>query len=207
MQTLFEAFTLGFLGGLVPGAVLTMILVSVLQKGFVGGVRTFLYCVLAEIVIVAVLLSVILSLPLPNTTFHYVGFIGGLVLVYFAWNIQKIKQVEANTANVALFTIQKIFILSATNALLYIFWLTVCVPLMLSLAETTSLFTAVSSFMLAFEIGWALSTFALLLVFLKMRNVLTKERYVHLTFRVVAFIMFLLALRLWWQSLSSLQII
>ncbi len=211
MQTIFAALTLGFIGGLIPGAVLTMILVSVLQGGFRGGLKTFSYCVLAEVVIVGILLSIVLILPIPHSVFHYIGIIGGVFLLYLAYQVAQINTVTDVTmtpGSTSVLSPFRIFILSATNAPLYIFWLTVCLPLMLQLAILMkSTVFAVISFMTAFEIGWITSTFLLLLLFVKARPYLTHPIYVKYTFRVVAFVLILLAIRLMFISMSGIGLI
>src|SRR3989344_5847041 len=97
MQIIFEAFGLGLIGGVVPGSILTILLVSVMQGGFPAGLKAFFWSLAAELTIVAILLLVLFTLPISPGTFNYIGLIGSLVLFYFAWQIfhlQKIDQPE-----------------------------------------------------------------------------------------------------------------
>lgn len=179
---------LGAIGGLVPGAVLTILLVSVLQGGLRAGLRAFWWAMLAEIVIAGALLLVAAQLPLGENFFLLLGGVGGVVLFYFAWQVFQLRSVSIENGTV-LFSPQKIFLLSATNAPLYVFWTTICFPLIWELARTWSLALAAPLYFLAFEIGWGITTFGMMLVFVFSRSTLTNERVMRLVFTCIALIL------------------
>ncbi len=203
MDVLLQAFVLGATGGIIPGAVLTILLVSTLQGGLPGGLRAFGWAMLSEILIAGGLLLVATQLPLTPVIFTWIGIIGSLVLLYFAWQVFQLRAVKVHEET-ALFTPGRIFLLSATNAPLYIFWTTVCFPLVWQLATTWPLSLAASSYFLVFEIGWALTTCAMLFLFVYARAVLTNERIMRGVFMFVAFLLCGLGLRLLIQSLLQL---
>lgn len=189
MDILLQAFVLGAIGGFIPGAVLTMLLVSTLQGGLKGGLRTFAWAMLAELIIVGVLLLAALQLPLHTSTFMAVGFVGGIVLLYFAWQVFKLRAVRIQQNGPVLFTPSKIFLLSATNSPLYIFWTTICFPLIWRLGESLTLPLAAISFFIIFEIAWATATLIMLLLFVFSRKTLTNEHVMHKVFIVIALIL------------------
>jgi threonine/homoserine/homoserine lactone efflux protein len=188
MDILLQAFVLGAIGGFIPGAVLTMLLVSTLQGGLKGGLRTFVWAMLAELVIVGALLLVALQLPLQTSAFIVVGFVGSIVLLYFAWQVFKLRSIKVENGSV-FFTPSKIFLLSVTNSPLYIFWTTICFPLIWRLGETWPLTIAALSFFVVFEIGWAIATVATVLIFAFSRKTLTNEKIMHKVFVAIALIL------------------
>ena len=207
MQILIETFGLGLVGGIIPGSILTILLVSVMRGGFKSGLRSFLWCLAAELTVVGILLLVIFTLPIPKEIFNFIGLVGSLVLFYFAWQIFNLKQIDRPEETGAVFSGKQIYLLAATNAPLYIFWVTVCAPLIWQLAESWPLARATISFMLIFEIGWTLSTFIIMLLFVKGRNFITNPKVMKKVYAGASFLMFLLGIRMLHLSLSSLGVI
>jgi len=207
MQILIEAFLLGLVGGIVPGSILTILLVSVLQGGFKAGIRAFSWCVIAEVSVVLVLLAIMLSLPITPDVFLYLAIVGGLVLFYFASQILKLSKIDHPDNSDTVFSAKQIYLLSATNAPLYIFWITVCTPLIWQLAEQFELYTSAFYFMVAFELGWGLSTFCIILLFAKSRNLLTNPKVMTKVYLGIALFMTLLGIRMWYTALQELNIL
>jgi threonine/homoserine/homoserine lactone efflux protein len=204
MQTLIEGFSLGLIGGMVPGSILTILLVSVIQGGFPAGLRAFLWSLAAELTVVGILLIILFNLPISAKTFNYIGMIGGLVLFYFAWQIFHLQKIDQPEKSGAVFSGKEIYTLAATNAPLYIFWLTVCAPLIWRLAEQWPLGISAISFMAVFEIGWSLSTFTIMLLFVKARKYLTNPRIMRKIYIGASMLMFLLGVRMLYLSVSLL---
>lgn len=204
MQILIEAFLLGLVGGLVPGSILTIILISVLQGGYKSGLRAFFWSFLAELTIVSILLLFVLSLPFTTTVFSYIGMIGGVVLFYFAYQILGISKISNPENQETLFSGRQIYLMSATNAPLYIFWITVCAPLIWKLTEQFSVSIAAVSFLGFFEFGWALSTLVILLLFVKSRKILTNPFIMKRVYQGVSLFMFFLGARILYTSLTAL---
>lgn len=203
MNTLWEAAILGLVGGLIPGSILTILLVSVMQGGFRAGLKSFWWCLGGELITVTVLLFLVFSLPIPKIIFDLMGLIGCVVLLYLAWQVSKIRAIEDPNQEL-FFSPQKIVLMAATNAPPYIFWLTVCAPLILKLAETWGVFKAASSFMITFEITWALSTFIVMLIFVKGREYLGNPKIMGHVYKAVAILMGIVAFRMLHLSISAL---
>lgn len=206
MQVLIEAFGLGLVGGVVPGSILTILLVSVMQGGFSSGLRAFLWSLAAELTVVALLLVGLFTLPIPEELFSYIGLIGGGVLFYFAWQVFYIQKINQPQGEIEIFSGRKIYTLAATNAPLYIFWVTVCSPLIWQLSKGWPLVLSAVSFMTAFEIGWALSTFLIMLVFVKARRHLINPNIMGKVYLGVLTFMALLGIRMLYSSPISLGI-
>ncbi len=204
MHEVLEGFGLGFVGGFVPGSILTILLISVIQGGFASGIRAFFISLFAEIVIVGILLFALVTLSVPDEAFLYVGVLGGLVLFYFGSQVLRIQSIEKPEDTRTTFTPAKIFILAATNAPLYIFWLTICAPLIWQMSQHYPLVFSAAWFIAAFEIGWSLSTFAVLMAFVKMRQHLTNPHIMRKVYLGIALFMFLLGVRMLYTSISAL---
>ncbi len=208
MHILLQGFGIGALGGIVPGSILSILLISVMQGGFRSGLRAFLWCVIAEVLTVVVLLSIIFSLPIPLIIFQGIGLVGGVVLFYFAWQVSQIRnfglpsEEERET-----FSAGKIFLLAATNAPLYIFWTTVCAPLIKELAVHQGLFLSATLYMTSFEIGWSITTFLVMMIFVYARNKLTDPVLMRRTYLGVAILMAIIGVRMIHLSLSLLEVI
>lgn len=204
MQTLIEAFGLGLIGGVVPGSILTILLVSVMQGGFTAGLKAFFWSLAAELTVVGSLLIILFTLPTPEGFFNYVGLVGSFVLFYFAWQIFNLRKVDQPKTINIVFSGKKIYILAATNAPLYIFWVTVCAPLIWQLASHWPLLISVSSFMVIFETGWSLSTFTIMLMFVKGKQYLTNPKSMRKIYLMLAVVMFLLGVKMFYTSVMSL---
>ncbi|OGG60349.1 hypothetical protein A2765_06360 [Candidatus Kaiserbacteria bacterium RIFCSPHIGHO2_01_FULL_56_24] len=178
MYILLQALTLGIVGGLIPGPILTLLLISVLQGGLSAGIRAFVWAMLSEVVIAGGFLLIATQLSLSDTVFAVIGLVGGLVLLHFSYRVFQLRSVTVQNGEI-IFTPTKIFIISGTNATLYIFWITVCFPLIWQLGATWGLVEAAVSYFLAFEFGWGSATFCMMLIFLFARATLTNERIMH----------------------------
>jgi len=204
MNSLVEAFFLGLTGGVIPGSILTILLISVLQGGFKAGLRAFGWCLAAEVLIVALLLTIILNLQLPTQVFSYIGLIGSSVLFYFAWQVTKLSKIEQKVGDQKVFTGWRIFILSATNAPLYLFWITVCTPLIWQMTDEMSLSTAAVTYTLLFEVGWALSTFLIIILFVTTRNILTNPKIMSRVYLGIATFMAFIGCKILYTSINQL---
>lgn len=203
MGILIQGFVLGLVGGIVPGAVLSILFVSAMQGGLRAGLYAFWWAMFAEVVIAGGLLLVFAQFSLPPAIFNVIGLCGGVALLYFGRQVYQLREVAVEVSR-PMFTGTKIFFLSATNAPLYIFWTTVCFPLIWQLAVSWGLMSAAVSYFVLFEIGWGISTFAMLLLFLFSRSTLTDQRIMHRVFIVVALILGFFGVRMFITSALAL---
>ncbi len=204
MQILIEAFGLGLIAGVIPGSILTILLISVIRGGFPAGLRAFLWSLAAELTVVGILLTVLFTLPIPKELFTYIGLIGSFVLFYFAWKIFHLQKMDQPEIVNAVFSGKEIYTLAITNAPLYIFWVTVCTPLIWQLSKTWPLSLSVFSFMITFEIAWSLSTFIVMLLFVKGKQYITDPKSMRRVYLILAVIMFLLGVKMLHTSVVSL---
>lgn len=201
MDILLQAFVLGAVGGLVPGAVMTLLFVSAMQGGLPAATRAFLWSMVSEICIAGGLLFIATLLPLDQKFFAGVGALGGVALLYFAYHVFQLRRMHID-GETTLFSAPKIFLISATNAPLYIFWSTICFPLIWQLAARWSLPIAALSYFTAFEIAWGITTYATVLAFVYSRSFLMNERIMHKVFIGIALVFVAFSIRLFLSAVA-----
>ena len=203
MHTLLQGFTLGVVGGLIPGPILTLLLLSVLQAGLAAGLRAFIWAMVSEVVIAGTLLIIAIQLPISDSFFTALGFIGSGVLIFFSYQVFQLRSVTVQNQGVT-FTPQKIFIISVTNATLYIFWVTVCFPLIWQLSAAWGIPVAAGTYFLSFELGWGLTTFGMMLLFIFVRPWLSNERIMHTVYIFLSVVLAALSLNMLIRALMML---
>ena len=184
--------------------ILTILLVSVIQGGFPAGLKAFFWSLAAELTVVGILLFILFRLPIPQGLFNYIGLVSGFVLLYFAWQIFHLQKMGEPEKAGTVFSGREIYTLAATNAPLYIFWVTVCAPLIWQLGSHWPLSVSVASFMVIFETGWSLSTFTVMLLFVRGRQYLTNPKVMRKVYLILSLIMFLLGIKMFYTSIMSL---
>ena len=193
----FSIFLLGFIGGAIPGAILTSAFTEVLREGFVKSLKVVLFAGISEIIVASFILFALFSVHIPQGIFYIISFIGALVLIWIAKQIWGIKKLHDNGK---IFNFQKIFLLTVFNGPLWIFWSTICVPQAYMLSQKIQGGQIV--FLILFEIGWFTSTLLLTFLFSRFRPFLVREGVVSKVFKVFAFILMLFAVRLVFTSLA-----
>ena len=66
MTDLFNAFTLGLVGGIMPGIVTTAMFIEVLRNGFFAGIRVIFFVFLLDVAIGSTILIAFFVLPIPE---------------------------------------------------------------------------------------------------------------------------------------------
>lgn len=176
---LFTAFTIGLIGGAIPGPVLTSILTEVLEHGLLRSLRILFFAMSVEICVrcVATLLAGVL--PVGGIAFNMLSLIGAFVLFRVAQKVWRIRDVRASGSSIELRTLA---LMIACNGVLWSYWLTVCAPDALRLAEMIPGGSLV--YLGVFEIGWLLSTFGMACVFASCRQLLTHPKIMPLLFKI-----------------------
>lgn len=184
-------FLLGFIGGSIPGAILTSAFTEVLREGFIKSLKVVFYALVSEVIVASFILLALFSVKIPQGIFYGISFVGALVLVWIASQIWAIKKLHDNGK---IFDFKKIFLLTVFNGPLWIFWSTICVPQAYILSQKIAGGQAL--FLLFFEIGWLSATLILTFLFSRFRPLLVKEGVVSKVFKVFAGILLLFAIRL-----------
>lgn len=190
-------FVLGFIGGSIPGPILTSAFTETVREGFVKSLRVVAFALVSEVIVASCIMFLLFSVHIPQSIFYAVSFVGALVLLWMASQIWTIKKMHENKK---LFNFQKIFLLTAFNGPLWIFWSTICVPQAYVLSQRVHFGQAL--FLLMFEVGWLSATLLLTFLFSRFRPLLTKEGVIGKVFKVFALVLILFAIRLVSTSIS-----
>jgi threonine/homoserine/homoserine lactone efflux protein len=193
---LFSVFALGFLGGSIPGPVVTASFTETLRGGFIKGLRILLMSVVAESIIAIVILSGFHYIKIPYYFFHLVSLVGSLVLVWFAVQTWKIKGVEESGE---IFTFKDIFLMLVSGGPFWIFWITVCVPQASLLNQ--DIWGGYVLFMLIFEAGWLAATSLWVFIFSRFRALFKKKNLISVVLKVLAVALVIFAIKLIVESL------
>lgn len=178
---LFTAFTIGLIGGAIPGPVLTSILTEVLEHGLLRSLRILFFAMIVEICIRIVATQLAGILPVDGMAFNLLSLVGAFVLFDVGRKVWKIRDVRAASSSIELRTLA---LMISCNGVLWTYWLTVCAPDALRLG---GLIPAGSFIYLAvFEVGWLLSTFGMACVFASCRSLLTHPKIMPALFKFIA---------------------
>lgn len=188
---------LGFIGGSIPGPILTSAFTETVREGFLGSLRVVAYALLSEVLVASFILLLLFSVHIPQSIFYAISFVGALVLVWMASQIWAIKKLSDKGK---IFDFKKIFLLTVFNGPLWIFWSTICVPQAYVLSQKIPMGQVL--FLLLFELGWLSATLMLTFLFSRFRPLLTREGIMSKVFKVFAGILMLFALNLVVTSLS-----
>jgi threonine/homoserine/homoserine lactone efflux protein len=170
---------------------MTSVFAEVLRGGFRKSLRIMMYALVAESLVA---LFVLLSFSFLNPqqyVFQGISFVGAVVLTWLALQVWKISSVEGETKQV--FSFPKIFALTILNGGFWIFWITVAVPRAFSLDAYMPFGKFL--FLLVFEAGWLATMLVLSFLFSRFRELLRRKNLVSVTYRILATLLALFALR------------
>ncbi|NTW30065.1 MAG: LysE family transporter [Candidatus Moranbacteria bacterium] len=191
LTTLLEIFLLGLVGGAVPGPMMTSVFAEVLGRGFVRSLRVVFHALVAESLVALFVLLAFSWLSVPESVFHLVSLVGAVVLLWLAWQVWHISAVPEEGGEV--FPFRKIMLLTVLNGGFWIFWITIAVPRAFSL--DVMLPAGHFLFLLVFELGWLAAMVGLAFVFSRFRDLLHRKGLVSLTYKLLAILLTLFALR------------
>lgn len=194
---MIEALLLGLIGGVIPGPVLAATFTEILQNGFIKSLRIILLAMFTETIVALISLVALTYFKLPQTFFYIISFIGAGVLIWIATSIWKIKKID--TDDKIHFSFAKIASMILANGLVWIFWITVCIPKAVRLGE--QLLFGQYIFLVFVEIGWLVSTVVVALIFSNFRKYLSNPKIVPVIFKVFALIFIYFAISMIYNSL------
>ena len=188
---LLEIFLLGVVGGAVPGPIMTSVFAETLRSGFSKSLSVVFRALVAESIVALFVLLSFSFLDLPEYVFQVISLVGAVVLVWLALQVWKISAVEGETKEVFLFP--RIFILTILNGGFWIFWITVAVPRAFSLDALIPFGKFL--FLLVFELGWFAAMLSFGFIFSRFRELLQKKNLVSATYKFLAILLALFALK------------
>jgi len=200
---LLTALTLGLIGGLIPGPVITAIFTQVLQSGYKSSLRIVFIAMLVETAVAVVSLLLFSSLGLNESVFRILSFAGAVVLLWIANSLRKVKTLD--TDEQVFFGPWKITVMILTNGVLWTYWITICIPRAVLLEKSLPMGDFL--FMGLVQGGWLISTLVIAWVFSRFRQLLSRPRVIPFVFRVFALIFFYFAVDMVYRSLVYFSVI
>lgn len=202
-QELLTALTLGLIGGLIPGPVVTAIFTQVLQSGYRSALRIIFIAMAIETAVAVVSLLLFSSLGLNESVFRILSFAGAVVLLWIANSLRKVKSLD--TDEKVFFGPWKITVMILTNGVLWTYWITICIPRAVLLEQALPLGDFL--FMGLVQSGWLISTLIVAYLFSQFRSLLSRPKIVPAAFKVFALIFVYFAVDMVYRSLVYFSVI
>lgn len=194
---IITAITLGLIGGLIPGPVITAVFTQILQAGYRSSLRIIFIALAMETFVAFVSLLLITSLGLQEWVFRILSFAGAAVLAWIAAGLWKVRTLD--TSETVFFDPWKITVMILTNGVLWTYWITICIPRAVLLAEEIPLGDYL--FMALVQAGWLVSTLVVSYVFSHFRKLLSTPRMIPFAFKFFAMIFLYFAADMTWKSI------
>ena len=198
IQELIIAGMLGLIGGVIPGPVITAVFTEILQEGFGRSLRIIFIAMVTETVVALVSLLLLSALGLPESFFRGLSLAGALILVWIAWSIWKIRSLDSGEK--IMFSLWKIILMILSNGVLWMYWITICIPKAILLGQQVTL--GAYLFMGLVQLGWLASTLIAAFLFAQFRKILSRPRVVPVVFKVFAMAFIYFALDMIYKSIS-----
>lgn len=197
ISVLFLALSLGLIGGVIPGPVLTAVFTEIVRSGFRTSIRIILISFTVES-LVAVITLLLMKLPnLNEDVFYGLSFAGAIVLVYIATRLWQMRNID--TGERRLFGPGRIILMILTNGMLWIYWLSVCIPQAVLLGQKVK--AGEYLFMILVQAGWLVSTTLTAWIFSRFRPLLSNPRIIPWMYRIFAMAFVLFAFLMGFKSI------
>ncbi len=192
LTIIIGALTLGFVGGAIPGPVLTTIFTEIVETNFLRSLRVLFLAMLVETAVRLSALLLVGSLPLDGAVFQGLSLVGAAVLLRIALKVWRMRSVGQGTQ--PSFDFKTLALMIVSNGMLWTYWLTACVPDAMTLGEMIPYGQYL--FLLVFELGWCLSTFLMALIFSSFKRLLSHPRVMPILFKFFALVFAAFAIKM-----------
>jgi len=187
---ILSAFILGLIGGVIPGPVLAATFTEILQSGFLKSLRIIIWAFLVDTTVALISMLLLSSFNLHENIFRIISVAGAVILVWISISIWKIKKIDSE--NKVSFSFWKISLMILSNGMLWIYWITVCIPRAMILNE--KIFMGNLLFLVLVELGWLISTIFIAIIFSQFRNLLSNPKVISVIFKFFALVFLYFAL-------------
>lgn len=128
-QTYFTPVVLGFIGGVTPGPILILAFSDFLNSSShkLQALKIVLTVVFTETIIALFLIITSRSLRIPDFAFHLISILGITILISLMVKMFKVNDISYSSERKNL-SLVKIFFLMLFNGPLWVFWITICLP-------------------------------------------------------------------------------
>lgn len=139
---LISGISLGFIAGISPGPLLTLVITETIKHNKKEGFKVALSPLISDLPIVMVTILIIGKLHSFDNILGVISLLGAAFLLYLAWENIKIKQIEISLHKAKSRNLKKGIIANLLSPHPYMFWLLVGAPFTLK-AYQNNIFSAV----------------------------------------------------------------
>jgi threonine/homoserine/homoserine lactone efflux protein len=195
---------LGLSAGFAPGPLLTLVVSETLRHDVKAGIRVALSPLITDLPIILLTVFILERLAAYGPVLGVISLIGGVVLIYMAWQGFFVKGQEVTLGVEIPKSLTKGIIVNLTNPHPYLFWLSVGGPTIIK-AMNIGLMAA-GGFLIGFYLFLVGSKVILALITGRSKTFLTGKWYL-LTLKILALLLFLFALMVVREGLILLEIL
>lgn len=127
----------GLSAGFAPGPLLTLVITQTIRHNTLEGIKVAAAPLLTDVPIVLVSFFVLNKLSTPGTALGIISVVGGLYVLYLAYETLTIGPVQVNVSQAQPRSIRKGAAVNALNPHPYLFWATVGVPMILETQQNS----------------------------------------------------------------------
>lgn len=128
---LLSGALLGLAAGFIPGPLLTLVVAESLQNGTRAGIKVALAPIITDLPIIFLTVFVLGRLAAVNLVMAGISLLGGLVLLFLAWQSFQTRGAVLDPQRVASGSLAKGIMVNLLSPHPYLFWLGVGTPLIL----------------------------------------------------------------------------
>lgn len=140
LSALFVGVMFGLSAGFAPGPLLTLVITQTLRHNTREGVKVAAAPIITDVPIILLSFYVLNELSNRGPILGVVAAVGGLYVLYLAYETIKIRPVKVNTPQIQPKSLRKGAVVNALNPHPYLFWATVGVPFILKVQQSDSIY-------------------------------------------------------------------
>ena len=188
---LIAGITLGFVAGISPGPLLTLVITETIKYNRREGIKIALVPLISDLPIVLFSVFVVFKLSNSDYILGIISFLGAAFLVKLAVENIRIKTIKLDINKVKVKTFRKGVIANFLSPHPYLFWMLVGAPISIK-AYNQSLIAAVL-FIAGFYVFIVGTKIAVAILSEKSKNILSSKSYVIIV-KILGFILLLFAI-------------
>ncbi len=195
------AFILGFVSGITPGVVITCIFSQILRHGLKECLSFIMIALVSELLLAFCAYSIISHFHLDESSFKIISVVGAGILLVIARKMWCSKPLIVDAKKDAGINKSSLVLVVFTNSTMWLFWLSVCSPLALTISEKISL--GWLWFILVFHLGWLIACLFLSIVFHFFRPILLNPKITAGVYKIFSLLFVYLAARLLYIAIKT----
>ncbi len=191
LDYLIAGITLGFVAGISPGPLLTLVITETIKYNRKEGIKIALVPLISDLPIVLFSVFVVFKLSNSDYILGVISFLGAAFLLLLAVENIRIKTIQLNINKVKVKTFRKGVIANFLSPHPYLFWMLVGAPI--SIKAYNQSFIAAVLFIAGFYVFIVGTKIVVAILSEKSKNILSSKSYIIIV-KVLGFILLLFAI-------------